>query len=143
MSLNHSTAKRLANAGKPGIWAARHGLQLVVNKGGTPHWALRYSPPGGNRRLVKLAEFDGVDAATLAALEAEAAEHMQAIRKGNDPFAARRATVAPTALTVAADSVAIAETFKGPSIGRTEDPVAAQVVIGAARPGEFDGSGPG
>lgn len=88
-SLDPRTAATLVRAGRPGMWAARHGLQLVIAPSGAASWSLRYSTRDGKRRLMKLAEYEPVNAAALAALEAEAAEHRLAIKKGRDPLAER------------------------------------------------------
>jgi len=90
MSLNHNQARKLVAAEKPGMWAARNGLNLVISVSGSATWALRYTNSDGKRRLMKLADYEAVDAATLATLEAEAAEHRKAIRKGSDPLALRK-----------------------------------------------------
>lgn len=78
-ALDPRTAATLVRAGRPGMWAARHGLQLVIAPSGAASWSLRYSTRDGKRRLMKLAEYEPVNAAALAALEAEAAEHRAAI----------------------------------------------------------------
>ena len=91
MSLTVRTIKSLVNAERPGMWAARNGLNLVIAASGTPSWALRYSTRDGKRRLMKLADYQPIDAAELAALEAEAAEHRKAIKAGRDPLADRAA----------------------------------------------------
>lgn len=96
MSLNVRTIRSLVNAERPGMWAARNGLNLVIAGSGTPSWALRYSTRDGKRRLMKLADYQPVDAAELAALEADAAEHRKAIKAGRDPLAERAAPVAPS-----------------------------------------------
>jgi integrase len=96
MSLNVRTIRSLVNAERPGMWAARNGLNLVIASSGTPSWALRYSTRDGKRRLMKLADYQPVDAAELAALEADAAEHRKAIKAGHDPLAERAAPVAPS-----------------------------------------------
>lgn len=100
MSLNVRTIRSLVKAEKPGMWAARNGLNLVISVSGSACWSIRYTNPDGKRRLMKLADYEPVDDAILAALEADAAEHRKAIRKGNDPLAAReaaeRATTAET-----------------------------------------------
>ncbi|TPG38658.1 site-specific integrase [Sphingomonas koreensis] len=56
---------------------------------GSASWSLRYSTRDGKRRLMKLADYDPIDEAALAALEADAAEHRKAIRAGRDPLAER------------------------------------------------------
>src|SRR3546814_6521414 len=79
------------------MWAARHGLQLVIAPSGAASWSLRYSTRDGKRRLMKLTEYEPVNAAALAALEAEAAEYRAAIIKGHDPLAERSRSAAFTA----------------------------------------------
>jgi integrase len=91
MSLNTRTIRSLVRAEKPGMWAARNGLNLVISASGQATWALRYSTREGKRRLMKLAEYDPIDEATLAALEADAAQHRRAVRQGHDPLSARQA----------------------------------------------------
>lgn len=71
------------------MWSARNGLNLIISVSGTTTWALRYSTQDGKRRLMKLADYDPIDEALLAALEADAAEHRKSIRAGNDPLAER------------------------------------------------------
>src|SRR3546814_1385781 len=88
-SLDARTAATLVRAARPGMWAARHGLQLVIAPSGAASWSLRYSTRDGKRRLMKLTEYEPVNAAALAALEAEAAEYRAAIIKGHDPLAER------------------------------------------------------
>ena len=96
MSLNVRTIRSLVNAERPGMWAARNGLNLVIAASGTPSWALRYSTRDGKRRLMKLADYEPVDAAELATLEADAAEHRKAIKAGRDPLAERKVTRPPS-----------------------------------------------
>lgn len=91
MSLSVRSIRSLVNAERPGMWAARNGLNLVIASSGTPSWALRYSTRDGKRRLMKLADYEPIDAAELAALEADAAEHRKAIKAGRDPLAERAA----------------------------------------------------
>lgn len=95
MSLNVRQIRSLVNAERPGMWAARNGLNLVIASSGTPSWALRYSTRDGKRRLMKLADYEPVDAAELASLEADAAEHRKAIKAGRDPLAERVAECTP------------------------------------------------
>lgn len=98
MPLTPRTIQSLVRAKQPGMWAARNGLNLVIAKSGVPSWALRYSSLDGKRRLMKLADYEPVDAASLAALEADAAVHRKAIKSGHDPLAEREAvaTMAPS-----------------------------------------------
>ncbi len=96
MPLNVRTIRSIVNAERPGMWAARNGLNLVVAASGTPSWALRYSTQDGRRRLMKLADYEPVDAAELAALEADAAEHRKSIKAGRDPLAERLNDRAPS-----------------------------------------------
>ncbi len=96
MSLNVRTIRALVNAEHPGMWAARNGLNLVIAASGTPSWALRYSTQDGKRRLMKLADYEPIDAAELAALEAESAEHRKAIKAGRDPLAERQIDCTPS-----------------------------------------------
>lgn len=110
MSLTHNQARKLVAAEKPGMWAARNGLNLVISVSGSATWALRYTNKDGKRRLMKLADYEAVDAAALATLEAEAAEHRKAIRKGNDPLAER--TVSATV----EGSKPTGATFKGAAL---------------------------
>lgn len=110
MSLNVRTVRSLVNAERPGMWAARNGLNLVIAASGTPSWALRYSTRDGKRRLMKLADYQPVDAAELAALEADAAEHRKAIKAGRDPLAER---AAPAALSKGSND---GETFKAAAL---------------------------
>ncbi len=112
-SLDARTAATLVRAGRPGMWAARHGLQLVIAQSGSASWSLRYSTRDGKRRLMKLADYEPISAATLAALEAEAAEHRSAIKKGHDPLAERIQLAAPAARPV----TPLAETFKSAALG--------------------------
>src|SRR3546814_20334336 len=63
------------------------------------------------RRLRKLTEDEPVNAAALAALEAEAAEYRAAIIKGHDPLAERSRSAAFTARPAT-----IAETFKSAAL---------------------------
>ncbi len=108
MPLNCRTIRTLVRAERAGMWAARNGLNLVIATSGSPTWSLRYSTCDGKRRLMKLADYEPVDEALLAALEAEAAEHRKAIRAGRDPLA-ERATVLPLAV---APSKPNGETFR-------------------------------
>ena len=78
MSLNTRTIRSLVKAQRPGMWAARNGLNLIISGSGSATWGLRYSTQGGKRRLMKLADYEPIDEAALAGLEADAAEH----RKG-------------------------------------------------------------
>ncbi len=96
MSLTVRTIRSLVNAERPGMWAARNGLNLVIAASGSPSWALRYSTRDGKRRLMKLADYQPIDAAELAGLEADAAEHRKAIRAGRDPLAERTVEHAPS-----------------------------------------------
>lgn len=96
MPLTVRTIRSLVNAERPGMWAARNGLNLVIAASGTPSWALRYSTRDGKRRLMKLADYQPIDAAELAGLEADAAEHRKAIKAGRDPLAERTAERAPS-----------------------------------------------
>src|SRR3546814_3344018 len=73
-SLDARTAATLVRAARHGMWAARHGLQLVIAPSGAASWSLRYSTRDGKRRLMKLTEYEPVNAAALAALEAERSE---------------------------------------------------------------------
>src|SRR3546814_4324833 len=98
------------------MWAARHGLQLVIAPSGAASWSLRYSTRDGKRRLMKLTEYEPVNAAALAALEAEAAEYRAAIIKGHDPLAERSRSAAFTARPAT-----IAETFKSRSEEHTSE----------------------
>lgn len=98
MSLNVRTIRSLVKAEKPGMWAARNGLNLVISVSGSATWALRYSTPDGKRRLMKLADYEPVDEACLAGLEADAAEHRRAIKAGNDPLAKREAAIREAAV---------------------------------------------
>lgn len=96
MPLNVRTIRSLVNAERPGMWAARNGLNLVISAAGTPSWSLRYQTRDGRRRLMRLADYEPIDAAELAALEADAAEHRKAIKAGRDPLAERTATAPPS-----------------------------------------------
>lgn len=99
MSLTTRTVRSLVKAEQPGMWAARNGLNLVISAAGSATWALRYSTACGKRRLMKLADYEPIDDATLAGLEAEAALHRRAIRKGHDPLAERAEVERPQAAT--------------------------------------------
>jgi len=92
MSLNTRTIRSLVKAQRPGMWAARNGLNLIISTSGSATWGLRYSTRDGKRRLMKLADYEPIDEAVLAGLEADAAEHRKAIRCGVDPLAEREAT---------------------------------------------------
>lgn len=96
MPLNVRQIRSLVNAERPGMWAARNGLNLVISSAGTPSWSLRYQTCDGRRRLMRLADYQPVDAAELAALEADAAEHRKAIKAGHDPLAEREAECLPS-----------------------------------------------
>lgn len=100
MALSTRTIRSLVRAQEPGMWAARNGLNLVIAKSGAACWSLRYSTADGKRRLMKLADYEPIDEAALAGLEAEAAAHRKAIKSGHDPLAEReaamRAVVVPT-----------------------------------------------
>jgi integrase len=109
MSLNVRTIRSLVKAEKPGMWAARNGLNLVISVSGSPCWSIRYTNPDGKRRLMKLAEYEPVDDAILAGLEADAAEMRKAIRKGRDPLAEREAAKRAAPAKIVAP---IADTFK-------------------------------
>lgn len=109
MSLNSRTVATLVKAGNPGMWAGAHGLQLVIAKSGTPSWALRYLNRDGKRRLMKLADLDDTDAATIAAMEGEAAGMRARIKKGFDPLAERQ--VSPTV-----PAAPMFETFKAAAL---------------------------
>lgn len=111
-ALDPRTAATLVRAGRPGMWAARHGLQLVIAPSGAASWSLRYSTRDGKRRLMKLAEYEPINAAALAALEAEAAEHRSAIKKGRDPLAERLQHDTPTARPARQ----LTETFKAAAL---------------------------
>lgn len=91
MALSTRTIRSLVRAQEPGMWAARNGLNLVIAKSGAPCWSLRYSTPDGKRRLMKLADYEPIDEASLAGLEAEAATYRKAIKAGHDPLAEREA----------------------------------------------------
>lgn len=93
MSLNARTIRSLVKAERPGMWAARNGLNLVISASGSPCWSIRYTNSAGKRRLMKLADYEPVDEAILAGLEAEAATHRKAVLKGSDPLAAREAAM--------------------------------------------------
>lgn len=97
MSLTPRTIRTLAKAGSPGMWAAGNGLNLVISASGSVSWALRYSTKCGTRRLMRIADYEPIDEASLAALRAEAADHKRAIRKGSDPLAEREAERVPVA----------------------------------------------
>lgn len=99
MSLNVRTIRSLVNAEKPGMWAGRNGLNLVIAASGSASWSLRYTNGDGKRRLMKLADYDPIDEALLAGLEAEAAAHRKAIRKGVDPLTEREAAKRPVDLS--------------------------------------------
>lgn len=116
MSLSVRTIRSLVNAERPGMWAARNGLNLVIANSGTPSWALRCSTRDGKRRLMKLADYEPVDAADLAALEAEAAEHRKAIKSGRDPLAERAATNYPSTCDRGAG-----ETFKAAALAFVDE----------------------
>lgn len=109
MSLNSRTVATLVKAGNPGMWAGAHGLQLVIAKSGTPSWALRYLNRDGKRRLMKLADLDDTDAATIAAMEGEAAGMRARIKKGFDPLAEREVSPAMA-------SAPMVETFKAAAL---------------------------
>lgn len=91
MALNPRTIRSLVKSQRPGMWAARNGLNLIISVSGSPTWALRYSTQDGKRRLMKLADYEPIDEAALAGLEADAAEHRKSIKAGNDPLAEREA----------------------------------------------------
>lgn len=112
MPLNCRTIRTLVKAERPGMWAARNGLDLVIAISGSPTWSLRYSTCDGKRRLMKMADYEPVDEALLAALEAEAAEHRKTIRAGRDPLA-ERGTVASMAFT---QSNRTGETFRNAAL---------------------------
>lgn len=100
MSLNVRTIRSLVKIEKPGMWASRNGLNLVISNSGSACWSLRYTNADGKRRLMKLADYEPVDDAILAGLEAEAAELRKTIRRGCDPLAEREvAELAATADT--------------------------------------------
>ena len=96
MPLNVRQIRSLVNAERPGMWAARNGLNLVISAAGSPSWSLRYQTRDGKRRLMRLADYESIDAAELAALEADAAEHRKAIKAGRDPLAERQAEQSPS-----------------------------------------------
>ncbi len=116
MPLTVRTIRTLVNAERPGMWAARNGLNLVIAASGSPSWALRYSTRDGKRRLMKLADYVPIDAAELAALEAEAAEHRKAIRAGRDPLAQRAMERTPSKPENGAG-----ETFKAAALAFIEE----------------------
>lgn len=116
MPLTVRTIRTLVNAERPGMWAARNGLNLVIAASGNPSWALRYSTRDGKRRLMKLADYVPIDAAELAALEAEAAEHRKAIRAGRDPLAERAVERTPSKPENGAG-----ETFKAAALAFIEE----------------------
>ena len=116
MPLNVRQIRSLVNAERPGMWAARNGLNLVIAASGTPSWALRYSTRDGKRRLMKLAEYEPIDAAELASLEADAAEHRKAIKEGHDPLAERQSASSPNAI----DRVT-ASTFRDAALAYIEE----------------------
>ena len=91
MPLNVRTIRSLVKSERPGMWATRNGLNLVISVSGSACWSLRYTNARGKRRLMKLADYEPVDDAILAGLEAEAADLRKAIRSGNDPLAEREA----------------------------------------------------
>ncbi|HZV58512.1 MAG TPA: tyrosine-type recombinase/integrase [Sphingobium sp.] len=103
MALDQRTATALVRTGRPGMWAGKHGLQLVIAASGAAAWSLRYTSREGRRRLMKMADLDDTSAATIAAMEAEAAALRQRIKRGFDPLAERNkpATHAAAAHTVA------------------------------------------
>lgn len=108
MPLNTRTIRTLVKAQRPGMWAARNGLNLIISVSGSTTWALRYSTSDGKRRLMKLADYEPIDEAALAALEADAAEHRKAIKAGNDPLAEREAVALATIETI----TSLGTTFK-------------------------------
>ncbi|BCA63086.1 hypothetical protein HMP09_2320 [Sphingomonas sp. HMP9] len=91
MPLTTRTIRTLVKSQRPGMWAGRNGLNLIISISGSATWALRYSTQDGKRRLMKLADYEPIDEAALAGLEADAAEHRKAIKAGNDPLAEREA----------------------------------------------------
>ncbi len=91
MPLTTRTIRTLVKSQRPGMWAGRNGLNLIISVSGSATWALRYSTQDGKRRLMKLADYEPIDEAALAGLEADAAEHRKAIKAGNDPLAEREA----------------------------------------------------
>ena len=115
MPLNVRQIRSLVNAERPGMWAARNGLNLVVSAAGTPSWSLRYQTREGKRRLMRLADYNPIDAAELAALEADAAEHRKAIKAGYDPLAERHAE-----RTQSKPSDGGGETFKAAALAHIE-----------------------
>lgn len=108
MPLNVRIIRSLVKSEKPGMWSARNGLNLMISVSGSATWALRYTNKEGKRRLMKLADYEPIDEASLAGLEAEAAGHRKAIKAGTDPLAEREAAV----LAAAAPTVTTVETFK-------------------------------
>jgi hypothetical protein len=45
MSLNTRTIRSLVKAQRPGMWAARGGLNLIISASGSATWALRWTCP--------------------------------------------------------------------------------------------------
>jgi integrase len=97
MPLSVPTIKKLVTAQRPGMWAARNGLNLCIAASGSASWSLRYTNRSKQRRLMKLADYEPIDAAVLAGLEAQAAEHLKAIKVGHDPLAVRRSAISQAA----------------------------------------------
>ena len=91
MPLNVRSIRSLVKAEQPGMWAARNGLNLVVALSGSASWSVRYTNSEGKRRLMKLADYEPIDEASLAALESDAAVVRKAVRNGCDPLAERAA----------------------------------------------------
>jgi hypothetical protein len=94
MALNTRTIRSLVKAQRPGMWAARNGLNLVISVSGSPTWALRYSTQDGKRRLMKLADYEPIDEAALAGLEADAGNTAKRSRRATIPWPNARPLIA-------------------------------------------------
>jgi integrase len=84
--LTPKTIESLVKAAQPGMWVHERGLCLAIAKSGNAFWAFRYSTRSGKRRLMKLADYEPIDAARLKALEWQAAELRKAVKAGRDPL---------------------------------------------------------
>ena len=81
----------LIEANQTGLFAHRHGLALSISRTGSATWTLRYTGPGGNRRLMTLEPALGMNTTSLKALEARAITLKRQIKAGLDPLASRKA----------------------------------------------------